>query len=149
MLCFAKTGISHGEDQISATREDRHGMIDAKKFENNFLAHHKQKLDEYNLGIVRLYAERVTDRYRAIEISTKPLDEDKVPLGYLRTHEIAEKFKAFGISLMVQNSGRGEGEIDMTRSFCLRLDEYNEGDDSRILKALDKLKAAETEFYAH
>lgn len=124
-------------------------MIDAKKFQNNFLAHHGQKLDEYEFDLVRLYAGRVAGQYRAIEILTRPLDRENVSLGYLRSHEIAEKFKEFGIGLVVQNSGRGEGEINMTQSLCIRLEEYEKGDDLKILEKLEKLKAAETEFYSH
>ena len=124
-------------------------MIDAKNFESNFLEHNKQKLAEYDFDIVRLYAERDPGKYRAVEILTKPLDEEEVSLGYLKSREIAKRFKEFGVSLSVQNSGRGEGEIDMTRSFCVRLDEYDKNKESKIVEALDKLKAAETEFYGH
>jgi len=124
-------------------------MIDEEEFESNFLTHHKKKLAVYGFDIVRLYAERVVGKCRAVEFLTKPLVEEKIPLGYLRSREIAEKFEKFGISLLVQNFGRGEGEIDLKRSFCLRLKQYNRSDDAKILEALDKLKAAETEFYSH
>ncbi len=119
-------------------------MIDKEEFENNFVKHYAQKLNDYGLDLVRLYANGDESKYRAVEFLTSPLDEKKVPLGYLRSHEIAVRY---GLSISVENFGRGEGETVLQRSFSVRFDTYNRNDDEKIAEALQKLKSAETEFY--
>ena len=119
-------------------------MIDREEFEKNFASHYKHKLDNYGIDIVRLPTKEDMSKYRGVEFLTRPLDEENVSLGYLRSHTIAEKY---GISLCIENFGRGEGETILRRSFVVRVNEYNKNNDKKLLKEVERLKSAEDEFY--
>jgi hypothetical protein len=119
-------------------------MIDVETFERNFIAHNKEKLHDCGIDLVRLYSSSDASKYRGVELLTKPLDEENVSLGYLRSRLIAEKYQ---LSLAVENFGRGEGETDLKRSFSIEISEYQEGCNSPILEAVKRLKSAEEEFY--
>jgi hypothetical protein len=120
-------------------------MIDAEAFERNFVAHHKNELDNLGIDLVRLRSSTDVSKYRAIELLTRPLNEENVSLGYLRSHQVAKKYQ---LSLAAENFGRGEGETDLKRSFSIKICEYRgSDDDEKILETAKRLKSAEEEFY--
>ncbi len=119
-------------------------MIDKEEFERNFVAHNKQVLNGYNIDVVRLRARADASKYRAVEFLTKPLDEERAPLGYLRSQKVAKNNQ---VSISVENFGRGEGETMLKRSFSIKITEYGRGHDKDLLDALERLKSAENEFY--
>ena len=117
-------------------------MINAKSFERNFMTHYKSDLDKLGVDVVRLHSSTNADEYRAIELLTKPLDEESVSLGYLRSHSIAQKYQ---LTFAVENFGRGEGEKDLKKSFSIKICDYKNEDE--ILNAAKRLHSAEREFY--
>jgi hypothetical protein len=119
-------------------------MIDSKIFEKNFVANYENELKKLDIDIVRLYAGSDPGKYRAVEFLTQPLDEEGVRCGHLRSRVIAEKRN---LLLPIENHGRGEGEVDLKRSFAIEISEYNIGDNEHILEVVRRLKSAEEEFY--
>lgn len=119
-------------------------MIDAEAFENNFMLHNSKTISDYGIDVVRLRSGQDRSKYRAIELRSKPLDEENVTLGHLRSETIAEKYQ---LSLAVENFGRGEGETDLKTSFAIEIPEYTVGAEEKILEAMRTLEAAVEEFY--
>jgi len=117
-------------------------MIDEKEFEENFAILYEQKLIECGICIVRLHAEE-DNKYRAIEFVTKPLDEKKALLGFLRSQTIADRYD---LSISVENLG-DEKETILGRSFLVKINKYNKDDNQKIMDIVEKLKVAEKEFY--
>ena len=118
-------------------------MIDEKEFEKNFAILYEQELMECGINIVRLHAEEDESKYRAVEFATKPLDEKKAHLGFLRSQIIADKY---GLSIPVENLG-DEKETILGRSFSVKINEYSKSDNQKIMDLVKKLKVAENEFY--
>lgn len=120
-------------------------MIDIEEFENNFISHHKDVLNEKGIDVVRLYPNNVVGQYRAVEFLTKPIDVQRVALGHLKSKVIADKYN---ISLAVENFGRGEGETILTKSFSVKVYEYSRDNEKDLLEVIEKLAMAEAEFYS-